>query len=239
MPGQLSKTTAQDVVLVPQPSPAGAGLWVQGKPGRSSGFARFFLGIRRQALKFHRKRRLWSEFGQAAGFWKKARVTRKSGWMRLGHECCHRLVAVCLQARKCFRAAMQVRYGRWIKFLEAVLKGIFLKNCHSGLMRGLALRSCLRRAGFRCQQNNSGCVSKKLPGNSWSVGQTRCKNLVVAAVWVYRGSVVEVVKGEPPQAKRLERRSYCGSDRPARLKSCHPAFCGKSRATPPRVSAGC
>jgi len=33
---------------------------------------------------------------------------------------------------------MQVRYGRWIKFLESILKGKFLKNCHSGLMRGQA-----------------------------------------------------------------------------------------------------
>ncbi|MDH0094622.1 hypothetical protein N7373_24500 [Achromobacter mucicolens] len=106
--------------------------------------------------------------------------------------------------------------------MEIVLKSPFLKrilkNCHSGLMRGLALRPGLRRTGFRRQQNNSGCVSKKLPGISWSVGKTQCKNLVVAAVWVYRGSVVEVVKGEPLQATRLERRSYCGSDRPARLK---------------------
>lgn len=131
--------------------------------------------------------------------------------------------------RRC-RFGMGAGLSSWKHAEKRVLKRI-LKNCHSGLMRGLALRPGLRRTGFRRQQNNSGCVSKKLPGTflecRTDAMQVSCR---VAAVWVYRGSVVEVVKGEPLQATRLERRSYCGSDRPARLKSLSSRVFAGNRA---------
>ena len=159
--------------------------------------------------------------------------------MRLGHECCHWLGAVCLQARKCFRAAMQVRYGRWIKFLEAVLKGAFLKELpqRPDARAGLAvvsakswispptkqLRVRLEETSRKFLECRTGAMQESCRGGRLGLSRQRSRSR----------------KRQPPQAMRLERRSYCGSDRPARLKFCHPAFCGKSRATPPRVSAGC
>ncbi|WP_312432722.1 hypothetical protein, partial [Achromobacter sp.] len=146
--------------------------------------------------------------------------------------------AVCLQARKCFRAAMQVRYGRWIKFLEVlgicaekrILKRI-LKNCHSGLMRGRGLAATFAKnwispptKQFRVRLEET---SRNFLECRKDAKQVSCR---VAAVWVYRGSVVEVVKGAPLQATRLERRSYCGSDRPARLKSLSSRVFAGNRA---------
>jgi hypothetical protein len=61
--------------------------------------------------------------------------------------------------------------------------------------------------------------------------------LVVAAVWVYRGSVVEVVEGRMrASAICLERRSYCGSDRSARLKFVIPHVREIARNTTQGVS---
>lgn len=106
------------------------------------------LKITRQALKFHRKRRLWSEFGQAAGVRKRrassgnpagqaAGMSADTGWVR----CACKPGSVF--ERRC-RFGMGAGLSSW-KCAEkrtlkrAFLKGI-LKNCHSGLMRELALR---------------------------------------------------------------------------------------------------
>lgn len=117
--------------------------------------------------------------------------------------------AACSQARSCFRAAMQVQGGCRLKFLESpVFKNLaFLKKCPRRLMRAMVAKPGRERAGFRCQQNRSGCAGRNCQGfPGGSDGAMRAggaRRLVVAAVWVYRGSVAAGAKGIARQRRSI------------------------------------